>query len=365
MIDNDMTAIQTVTIGTAFCCRYRSSGLSERDFVESVVCHFRATAYVARTDTGLPGKANLYNPDHLLESTVFVDRIGNLGSVLKVAPERAKAGQSLAFNIPVDIHKTANIVVKMALLPVAMAPLSLLSDRPTLERMMQYNAKIVGDHGSSARKELMGTLSTLEMFNHITMWTEGIFSVHSYNEPTSSLHEPRTSSLSASSRQKEECAHSDQSRLQAEESQSHPSGLRLAKRGQSRASPPADVHGGSSKLGQDRQHSTSSTSASTAQTDVAARIAGLKKMGFSDATIAKVMSTIPSQGVATTSTTSPSDTLTPASASPAQTDVAARIAGLKKMGFSDAAIAKIMSPVPSQGVAPSTNGLGRDEGVAK
>jgi Holliday junction resolvasome RuvABC DNA-binding subunit len=314
--------------------RYMSYGMSEEFFMENIAVQFRATMYVGRSDSSLPGKACLENDAHLLDHTQVVDRVGGIGSILQVAPERAKAQQSLGFNIAVDIHEKAEVIVKIVLMPSMMSPLALLSSRPTFQQMLQYNAEVRGianDEGT--RNALINSLSTFEKFNYITLWTVGFSGPELLASPN----------------------HAAAPRVVDADQVAKPSLLTA------------------------RPVSPVSNSGTTEAANLEKRVAGLKKMGFNDETIAKMTATIPSQGVSapretqhdgakktgvhglktsrptpvqSTTASSPVEATTTTSTASATPEwVASRIAALKKVGFNDETIMKVMSTVHAPGVS--------------
>jgi Holliday junction resolvasome RuvABC DNA-binding subunit len=325
--------------------RFNSYGMSEEDFAENMLCNFRATLYVGRRDTSLPGKANLRDTQHFVDRSILVDRAGGLSDVFQAVAERAKTGSSMTFDIPVDTHSRARIVVTMIMKPVAMAPLVMLSTRPTLSQMLVFNTKTLGvNHGSVALAHLMDLLTTLEKFNYVTLWTEGF--------PDQSRETGNLDKMSHESFAQSNVA------LNTRSGNVHASGLRIGNKDSQR--PVKSVK-------QSVQNVADTAPDLSIAQQLEKRIAGLKKMGFSDETIAKMMATIPSQGVSTTpssptsgivtgkaaSVATPTSTPSSSSAESKKTavDVEKRIAGLKKMGFSDETIAKMMATIPSQGVS--------------
>lgn len=160
-------------ITTKDVLQYRSFGIHQSDFVESIMPTFRFSLYITRNDSTVPGRANInkmysnklsnmeieYIRNNLVneirnESAVnivdvlevsnlkqlrIVDRIGTLGLSFQQSPELSKQGFSTQFAI--GHYSLANSKLKLMSFrdivhPLVATALPLLSSKPTLYQLL-------------------------------------------------------------------------------------------------------------------------------------------------------------------------------------------------------------------------------------
>mmetsp|Transcript_25503 Transcript_25503/g.37637 ORF Transcript_25503/g.37637 Transcript_25503/m.37637 type:complete len:1617 (-) Transcript_25503:131-4981(-) len=150
--------------------RYKSYGMLEEDFMNTISSQFRATVYVSRSDSQNPGRA--ISTEHMLNNTKLIARSANLGYVFSSAVDKAQSRLSMSYGIPLSARRKTEFMLRVVCLPYSMAALSLLSDSPSFQKMLEFNAQITPEFSPFTIKyELLKSLGTLEKFNFITLWT--------------------------------------------------------------------------------------------------------------------------------------------------------------------------------------------------
>ena len=155
--------------------RYRSYGMSEEDFIHSIVSPFRVSFYVSHRDA-LPGRPDITNLQLFDTQTTFlIDRRGDIASLLFSSAENlAKASLSLSFLAPFTSQQNSRHTLNMIIHPSILASFSRLSSKPTYKDLLSHSQRIHGESYSSdtLKKGLINTLEYFINLNYLTLWIE-------------------------------------------------------------------------------------------------------------------------------------------------------------------------------------------------
>jgi len=154
---------------------YKSFGLSESHFVENILMKFRHSVYVSRAEilkTLGPAVINLENLR--LVSPVVIDRSEFLSSYFtnSNAIDMGQRGMSLEFVYSIGLSSTN---ISFLCLPQILPALTLLSAKPTVQELFDFNHKILTRYphynAEDSQTLLVDFIKFLSDLNYISLWS--------------------------------------------------------------------------------------------------------------------------------------------------------------------------------------------------
>jgi hypothetical protein len=368
--------------------------MSEEDFIHSIISPFRASFYISHSHSHdhsrdaslLAGPPDVTNLNHFeTQKTFLIDRRGGLASHFASADSLAKASLSLSFLAPFTSQQNSRHALDMIIHPSILGSFSLLSSKPTYKDLLSHNQRIHGGAYSAEtlKQALMRTLEYFVQLNYLTLWIEsepangrdqgqGMRQMGGNQEPGTGTGK-KTSSSSLQDRLRTvgspdgaTATAAAASPTASTSSQVHDSGLTFRKRSKteegnartSRASPaPTLPH--LQQVDQQQQQEMASTAGAVDEQDSSdsippiCRIPGMSVGSFCESYQQKKMKLASASASPPPASPSPLSgrgqeevkKMAPQSASPEadEVDEVTRIENLKKMGFTDVIIKKILA----------------------
>ena len=162
---------------------YAALGMSQQTFLENFISYFRHVVYAGRTEVVFPGPpAMTVQGISYVSRAVVLDRIGTLGVMYRDGDQYAKA--SLSLSLSFNIFTAPSINITHVTLPAALAALSLLHKRPTVDEMVHFSANTISTSPEGCRRLIAKTLSFFVNNNFITLWLSHPISGASVVTPT-------------------------------------------------------------------------------------------------------------------------------------------------------------------------------------
>lgn len=152
--------------------RYKSYGMSEIDFIHTIVSPFRASLYITQSE--VLGSANITDLRHFDIGSIVVDRINGVANNFPGAETLAKSSLSLTVNFPFTSQQFPRQAISMTIHPNILGSFGLLSSKPTLQNMLIQNQKTGGASFpiETLKTSLVQSLEFFVLWNYITLWIE-------------------------------------------------------------------------------------------------------------------------------------------------------------------------------------------------
>ncbi len=160
----------------------KSFGVTENDFIENFISHFRVTVYVTNTES----KAYISKPFvHRMDDTVvnnmtrFLVRTKRIEDIFMNVHELTS--QTKSFQLKLALPCTDNgIILRYNILHHSLAAFSILKDNPTYGQLLSINYRTAPYPYDTLQKTLMRNdlnyhLDVLVSFDLVTLWSPSLF----------------------------------------------------------------------------------------------------------------------------------------------------------------------------------------------